>query len=130
MGCEDVLQNKHTVVALEIVKDHDNVSNVSLLCDGKFVQVDEHVVGAVLTIKHLGLVALGIQAEHDEGLHFLFVGDGHVINEHVERRRFELGDGDVCLRRDQVVGVAIISEEVTIAGRQNSTAAGKRPEPT
>ena len=91
MGFEDVLQNKHTVVALEIVKDHDDVSIVSLLCDGKFVQVVKYVVGTVLTIKHLGLVALGIfQAEHIEGLHTLFVGDGLVINKHKERRRFEL----------------------------------------
>ena len=55
-----VLENKHTVVAFEIVKDNDDVSVITVHVDGKGFKVLKHVSRAVGTIEERGVVGFVI----------------------------------------------------------------------
>ena len=76
----EILQYKHTVVALKVMKNHDDLSCVAILVSSEFIQVVEEPVGAILAVEYGGFVLFSTFAAHkDWRLNPMLVGCCFVI---------------------------------------------------
>ena len=81
-----VLQNKHSIVTLEIVKDHDDTSLIAILVNREGVKMIEEVIRASRTIKAVGFILLLVFAANQNGcLNSIVVGDGFIVRINEER---------------------------------------------
>ena len=77
MSGVEVLEYEHTIVALEIMEDHDDTSFLAVFIDGETVQMLKHGLYAVFPIEGYGVLAFFIfETEEDGCLYTFFVSDG------------------------------------------------------
>ena len=87
MSGVEVLEYEHTIVALEIMEDHDDASFLAVFIDGETVQMLKHGLYAVFPIEGYGVLAFFIFETEENGcLYTFFVSDGFEVSEHEERR--------------------------------------------
>ena len=81
-----MLQNKHSIVALEIVKDHDDTSLIAILVNREGVKMIEEVIRASRTVKAVGFILLLVFETNQNGyLDSIVVGNGFIVRINKER---------------------------------------------
>ena len=86
MHAVEMLEEKHAVVAFEVVEEDDDATVVSLAVDGQVVHRLDEPSRAILTVQENGVVGLDrLVANQDGRLHPLGVRDGFVVGKDQQR---------------------------------------------
>ena len=86
MHAVEMLEEKHAIVALEVVEEDDDATVVPLTVDGQVVLGLDEPGRAIFPVEENGVVGLGrLVADQDGRLHSLAVRDGFVVGKDQQR---------------------------------------------